>query len=213
MKGHGALNQLIAYGIISPGDDRPGKLTFTGLLDLDLNSTFAVKIAGTNAGVDCDQLVGMGFLNFFGPCTLKLAMLPGFAGSIGYQYTIVRNLGGNPVAGTFAGLPEGATAYSDIGASFKISYLGGGGNDVVLTQTGLPTPPNLTGITHLSTGNVTITGTSVPNMTYHVQATTSLAPPNWVTLGAATANNLGALIFTDSEAGLYPSRLYRFMYP
>ena len=42
---------------------------------------------------------------------------------------------------------------------------------------------------------------------------TSLAPASWVNLGPVTANNLGALVFTDSQAGLYPARFFRFVYP
>jgi autotransporter-associated beta strand protein len=48
------------------------------------------------------------------------------------KFTIIHNTSGAPIIGTFAGLPEGA----DLGAggvTFTISYMGGSGDDVVLT--------------------------------------------------------------------------------
>lgn len=53
----------------------------------------------------------------------------------GTTFTIIKNNGGSPIGGTFAGLPEGATTVS-IGSPnqlFSISYVGGSGHDVVLT--------------------------------------------------------------------------------
>jgi hypothetical protein len=40
-----------------------------------------------------------------------------------------------------------------------------------------------------------------------------LATTNWVNLGPIIANNLGALIFTDSQAALYAQRFHRFVCP
>ena len=49
---------------------------------------------------------------------------------------VIENDGNDPVSGTFSGLSEGATFIAGV-ATFKISYIGGDGNDVVLA---LPTP-------------------------------------------------------------------------
>src|SRR5262249_39720600 len=51
----------------------------------------------------------------------------------GDRFTIIANGGGNPVNGIFAGLPEGAILKVG-GFQFRISYHGGAGNDVVLTD-------------------------------------------------------------------------------
>lgn len=52
----------------------------------------------------------------------------------GTTFTIIDNDGVDPVAGTFAGLPEGAIiAGGPGGFSYVITYTGGTGNDVVLT--------------------------------------------------------------------------------
>ena len=51
---------------------------------------------------------------------------------------IVSNVSANPISGTFAGLPEGATILIK-GVQHRISYVGGSGNDVTLTAlTGTP---------------------------------------------------------------------------
>jgi hypothetical protein len=52
----------------------------------------------------------------------------------GKQFNIVDNTSPNPTFGIFAGLDEGASFA--VGSNlFRISYVGGDGNDVVLTNT------------------------------------------------------------------------------
>ncbi len=56
-----------------------------------------------------------------------------YVSSAGQTFTIINNDGGDAVVGTFAGLAEGATL--TVGSdTYAISYTGGDGNDVVLTQ-------------------------------------------------------------------------------
>jgi hypothetical protein len=57
-----------------------------------------------------------------------------FVPSLGDSYLIVDNDGSDPIIGTFAGLPEGATFVLG-GRTFQITYVGGTGNDIVLTVT------------------------------------------------------------------------------
>ena len=66
-----------------------------------------------------------------------MSLLGGFDPSVGTAFTIIANDGGDAVAGTFAGLAEGATFQSGA-ALFSISYAGGDGNDVVLTAVEAP---------------------------------------------------------------------------
>jgi hypothetical protein len=55
----------------------------------------------------------------------------------GQKYTIVDVVfGSNPIGGTFAGLPEGAT-FTSGNITFAITYAGGNGNDIVLTVAGI----------------------------------------------------------------------------
>jgi hypothetical protein len=198
-------------GLLSVGDSSPGILN-SGSLTLASGDTFLAYIAGTNAGTGYSQMSFSGGTIALGNAHLQLNM--SVVGATNAHYTLIHNPTLHVISGTFNGLAEGATVTASNGVHFAVTYHGGPtSNDVVLTQSSLPTPPNLTGITHLTNGNISITGTGAPNVTYHVQATTNLVPPNWVSLGPVTANNLGALSFTDSQTGLYPARFYRFVYP
>src|SRR5262249_40503808 len=66
----------------------------------------------------------------------------GFEAPLGSQFMIVKNDGRQAIDGQFAGLAEGATLPSGgalSGRLFRISYVGGDGNDIVLTRIESPT--------------------------------------------------------------------------
>lgn len=67
-----------------------------------------------------------------GNATLSLTL--GFAPSVGTSFNIINNDFTDAVSGTFAGLSEGATITAG-GDLLKVSYVGGDGNDVVLSVT------------------------------------------------------------------------------
>ncbi len=70
----------------------------------------------------------------------------GFTPTAGQTLVLINNDGTDPVAGTFAGLPEGATVTAGV-HSMRISYVGGTGNDVVLTAVvPLDAAPAVTGV-------------------------------------------------------------------
>jgi uncharacterized repeat protein (TIGR01451 family) len=61
----------------------------------------------------------------------------GFAPISGQVLTLVNNTGSGAVVGTFTGLPEGSTVIATYGGTnynFTLSYVGGDGNDVILTR-------------------------------------------------------------------------------
>ena len=66
-----------------------------------------------------------------GGATLKIDNLSAY--NYGAVYKVVDNASTKPVAGTFGNLPEGAM----VGNRYRISYTGGDGNDVTLTDAGL----------------------------------------------------------------------------
>jgi len=66
-----------------------------------------------------------------GGATLRIDTTSAF--NFGAVYKVVDNTSTKPVTGTFANLPEGAT----IGNRYRVSYTGGDGNDVTLTDVGL----------------------------------------------------------------------------
>src|SRR4029453_17891759 len=101
----------------------------SGTLTLDAAAT--VEVGGTApATLGSVKVTGGGTL---GAATLSLQPPAGFAPTAGTTFTLIDNDGADPVTGTFAGLPEGATVR--VGpVDFKISYVGGTGNDVVLAS-------------------------------------------------------------------------------
>jgi fibronectin-binding autotransporter adhesin len=108
-----------------------GRLT-SGSVLFDTNSLFLPQISGTVPAVGYDQLKVTGTVTINAGVTLGTQL--GYTPSLGHTYTIVDNDGADPVVGTFTGLPEGATI--NLSANeFKISYVGGTGNDIVLTVT------------------------------------------------------------------------------
>jgi autotransporter-associated beta strand protein len=207
--GVGTVGPIIGSGVVNPGTGGPGLLN-SGTAGFQSSGSFLVNLNGTSPGSGYTQLDVTGFVNLTNPA-LQVSM--GIKGAPNNQYTIINNEAFAAINGTFAGLPEGATVTATNGVRFTISYQGGTGNDVVLTQLGLPAPPKFTGIIKLGNGNTTLNGTGTANTTYQVEANTNLATTNWVLLGTVTAGNSGGLSFTDLESTNYPSRFYRLTLP
>jgi autotransporter-associated beta strand protein len=206
--GTGTVSQVVVYGKVSPGHS-PGILTTSNLL-LGSSSTYAVEINGPAPGNGYDQINVNGWVALGGGA---LNISAGYSGSTNQQYVIIKNNSAAPVTNTFSGLPEGATLTAANGDQFRISYQGGDGNDVVLTQLSVASPSQIGGITLLPNGNISITGTGAPNLTYTVQANADLTTGNWITIGSATADGSGNIQFTDPNAPGYQQRFYRFTSP
>jgi autotransporter-associated beta strand protein len=131
----GQLGSLTAIGgTVSPGGFAvngtagPGTLTVNGNLTLTGASTFTAVVNGT--GTQFDQLVVGGTVSL-GNATLSVIL--GFPSSPGDTFTIIRNVANGPVVGTFNNLPEGSIVMVN-GTPLRISYLGGAGHDVTLTN-------------------------------------------------------------------------------
>ena len=135
LNGTGTIGNLISAGRLAPGGGvgHMGTLS-TGSLTLSKAGTFTTQLVSPTT----DDSVKAS-----GPITLSGASLNVIIDShpsAGNSFTIIHNLSGQPVSGTFAGLPEGATFAAD-GADFLITYRGNGGQDVVITAVPPPTPP------------------------------------------------------------------------
>lgn len=115
-------------GTLSPGDS-PGILNVSGNLTLTMGSTYLVDLNGTAVGTGYDQTHVTGTVDL-GDATLSVSL--GFTPGPGVSFAIIDNDGKGAVIGTFNGLAEGA-AFTAGGQTFAISYLGGDGNDVVVT--------------------------------------------------------------------------------
>lgn len=124
-------------GEFNPGDGGPGMLTAFDDVTFGAGATFAVELNGAMAGAGYDQLSVQGGSVTLGGATLAVTL--GFTPTVGDTFQIIDRPFGAPLAGTFAGLPQGARFDVD-GVRFAIDYMGGSGNDVVLTVIPLTAP-------------------------------------------------------------------------
>ena len=120
-------------GTIAPGFNGAGILTVNGSLTLSAGVTMSLDILGATQGSLHDALrVSNGVLLN----NATLALTGNFVGPANQTFTVIDNTSGSPISGIFANLPEGTTFAAANGISYRITYLGGTGNDVVLTQVG-----------------------------------------------------------------------------
>ncbi len=137
LKGTGSLGGGISMsaGIIAPGMSpgclNSGNLTFTG-------GTYQAELGGKTVCTEYDQLKVTGTVDLGSATTLTASLYGGFKPAAGDSFTIIDNDAADAVSGTFTGLVEGATFNLD-GYVMKISYVGGDGNDVVLSVVTVPT--------------------------------------------------------------------------
>jgi autotransporter-associated beta strand protein len=200
----GPIGQAFYGGYVNPGG--PGTLN-SGTLTLTSKSTFMAALNGPPGGTNYSQINVTGGVSL-GGAVLQLSV--GIAGASNNQYILINNdgAGAGAVSGTFAGLAEGATLTANNGAHFAISYHGGAGKDVVLTQTSAPAPPKFSGIVKLAGGSIELSGSGATNVSYTVLASTNLSTTNWISIGTTGANGTGSFQFIDSNAPNFPHRFY-----
>lgn len=125
--GSGAFTGNIRFlDAFSPGNS-PGVVEFENF-SLSSTSEFLLELGGLFEG-EFDLLKISGDANLGGE--LAVSLLSDFVPSVGDEFEIL-NVGGI-LSGQFRGLEEGEILTDDTGQPFQISYLGGDGNDVVLT--------------------------------------------------------------------------------
>ena len=128
LNGDGIIDNIYSYGVVSPGNNSIGKITTGGSFAIYNNGVYKVKILDKD---HYDQM-DVGYFGVIGDGRLDLTLLEGGVVKEGDTFTIVNHTEPVPVQGTFKDLPEGAEITVS-GVTFKISYVGGDGNDVVLT--------------------------------------------------------------------------------
>ncbi|MBX3053498.1 MAG: hypothetical protein KF753_18625 [Caldilineaceae bacterium] len=146
-------NTVTFNGNLSPGSS-PGIFSVAGNVAFVDNSSFSVELTGTPSGGSHDQLDVTGSVTIGSSVALNLTTgsYTKAAGTI----TIVNNDGSaDAVTGIFSGLAEGGQTNSGSNPNFLISYVGGDGNDVVLTATD-PTAVQLVDFRAASDGNATL---------------------------------------------------------
>jgi autotransporter-associated beta strand protein len=132
--GSGTVGTIAANGIIAPGNS-PGILGSSNVT-FSASGKFAVELTGPTAGSGYDQLNVTG-TNILANAILNPSLAFTSPVALGQKFTIINNDGTDPISGIFTGYPEGAT-FQQSGYAVSISYVGGTGNDVVLTLTSIP---------------------------------------------------------------------------
>src|SRR5581483_4157352 len=126
-------------GRLQPGHaTEPGRLT-SQWIDLKPSVTFGAIVNDVKPGTGYSQLVVKGTVTLVG-AVLDLKVNPSFVSALAAgavpDLVLIDNDGTDPIDGTFLDLPEGAIVTSNTGVQFRISYVGGTGNDVTLTPRG-----------------------------------------------------------------------------
>lgn len=135
---------------IAPGNS-PGCITAD---ELTLNGTYQFEFGGNDPCTGYDQLTvtnqrdsatatqpGYSALQIGANAKLDVSQYGTFLPKKDQVFTIINNQSKYAVNGVFSGLPEGTTFVAS-GVVFKISYVGGDGNDVTLTVVSVPKTPN-----------------------------------------------------------------------
>lgn len=159
LKGEGKTTALsMSNGSVAPGMS-PGCLYATGTVSFS-GGTYSVELGGDIVCTGYDQLVveSTGSVNLgSNVTTLSLSLVNSFVPEKGDTFTIINNKSTSATSGKFKDINEGGLVTSN-GVTYKVSYVGGDGNDVVLTvdsvsanagtgsNTTVPNAPN-TGVT------------------------------------------------------------------
>ena len=145
LRGTGASSSGVVVqssGLFTPGEGGSGAFTTTALA-LNAGATLGISASGgATTSVNAGSVTLGGALNF---------AYTGGAEAYGTTYEVVNNTGAAAVSGTFSNYAQGTTFVSG-GETFQVSYSGGTGNDVVLTDV-TNTAPTITGANGAQTTN------------------------------------------------------------
>ena len=119
-------------GITCTAGGPAGLMSFGSRLTLN-GARVEMDLGGTERGVEYDA-IDVGTDLSLGGSTLALDSSSLVPPPIGTEFTLIEVLSGSAVGGAFAGLGEG-DRFMQGATEFEISYMGGDGNDVVLTVT------------------------------------------------------------------------------
>jgi autotransporter-associated beta strand protein len=205
LQGSGVVGPITGTGTVSPGSG-PGILT-CGNLSIDNFGTLRIELNGASPGSGYDQLNVRGtvILSAGARHTILNSTLS-FHSWLSNTFTILKNDGTDAVSGTFSGLSEGSTL--TIGSEqFKISYVGGDGNDVVLTQiTGHPL--ERLALQSSGAGSVRVVWPTNDPL-YTLQSNTNLNTTNWIAVSPPPVVLGTNYVFTNATTGA--GKFYRLV--
>jgi Ca2+-binding RTX toxin-like protein/Tol biopolymer transport system component len=125
------LNHL--GGTVAPGNS-PGCMTIDGDYTQATSAVLQIELEGTEVCSQYDRLTVSGAVSLAGQIEVVLA--PGYTPAVGSQFLILQNDGVDPIQGVFDDLLEREIVIVDGDHLFQITYVGGDGNDIVLTYLG-----------------------------------------------------------------------------
>jgi acetyl esterase/lipase len=172
----------------------PGTLT-TAFLSIINDGFFDINASGPS-----DRM------NVNGPVFLygTLHVTPSGAFAANQAFTIIENDGTDAVYQTFLGLPEGSVFYAGE-TKFRVSYVGGDGNDVVLTYVGPPPVVAAPTVTTL-TQNKATTEVHQP-VTFTASVTAASGVPSGTVTFSEGATTLGSAPLQNGVAELTTATL------
>jgi autotransporter-associated beta strand protein len=215
LRGRGTVGMITANlgGTLQPGS---GGADFnvalhSGDVVLNPSTTFRALLTSVDPGYENHKLQVSGSVNL-GGCVLSVDLNGSFQPATNRSFLIIENDGTDAVLGTFAGLPEGAVFGGD-GLPFRLTYVGGTGNDVVITRVAAPAL-TFSSITALGDGQMRMEALGISGVIYPIQAASNLNPVVfWTDAGKGTGNASGLLQFFDRAASNRPMRFYRVRSP
>jgi len=143
LKGTGTATDVYINedAVLAPGNS-PGTITVLETLGLsgELQSELLNKDSYDKVVVGADYSGVGNAVSLQSGSSLNVVLYDGWTINQGETFTIIDNQSSTAVQGTFDGLAEGAQIVID-GITFSISYVGGDGNDVVLTALNTGTDP------------------------------------------------------------------------
>lgn len=180
LQGKGTVPAFTCAGSFIPGGSfSPGAMTVSsGAATFTSGSDFQVDLFGsTTPGINYDQLKVSSPPDLSGAA---LYVTPSYSAAVGETYVIITNTGVAPFTTTFPGFPEGSIyVISSPANEFRISYVGGDGNDVTLRRVPLGTAsaPRLA-IQQVATNAVRLLWPTNPPG-FSLECNTNLSGTNW----------------------------------
>jgi autotransporter-associated beta strand protein len=177
--------------------------------DLRLSGTTTCELR-TSSG-NSPTLAAGGTLDL-GHARLAFTIDPNVSRVLGKVYVVGRNDGPDPIRGTFSGVPEG-TILAD---RFRVSYVGGDGNDLTLTEIGryrtilnlsahpVPLDAGQTLTLSVQTGSEKSTGQALPGQVTFLDGGTVIGTAPIAPIGSATLTvqpSAGSHEYTATYAG------------
>ncbi len=203
-------------GNVAPGNG-PGVFTVDNIL-LSEGGTLRFELNGASPGTGYDQIR---CLDASAPVNLsagRLALSHGYPAVVGEVFTLIDVPGTSAVIPSVA-QPEGAIILAGT-RRYRLSYLGGTGNDVTVTLLGGVVTETLafsqfqtisgSGATRVFSGKVT-GGSGGAGLNIQMEGSTDLA--EWVPLGGFVADSAGSVAFEFVQAASQPRFFVRARLP